>query len=66
MQKINSQQASRLFVFKHDNWLTKKEAMPITAVWQKWRFSASYDSFVGKQKVALRIKFSGGRQFRAS
>jgi len=30
-----------------------------TAVWQKWRFSASYDSFVGQQTVVLRINICG-------
>lgn len=33
----------------------RKKNERITAVWQKWRFSASYDSFVGKQTVVLRI-----------
>jgi len=31
------------------------EGQLITAVWQKWRFSASYDSFVGNQTVVLRM-----------
>jgi hypothetical protein len=31
--------------------------MPVTAVWQKWLWSASYDSFVGKQTVVLRSTF---------
>jgi hypothetical protein len=35
------------------------EGQLITAVWQKWRFSASYDSFVGKQTVVLRINICG-------
>ena len=35
------------------------EGQLITAVWQKWRFSASCDSFVGKQTVVLRIKICG-------
>ena len=30
-----------------------------TAVWQKWRFSASYDSFVVNQTFVLRMKFCG-------
>jgi hypothetical protein len=33
------------------------ERQLVTAVWQKWRFSASYDSFVGKQTLVLRLKF---------
>jgi hypothetical protein len=35
------------------------EGQLITAVWQKWRFSASYDSFVGQQTVVLRINICG-------
>jgi hypothetical protein len=31
----------------------------LTAVLQKWRCSASYDSFVGNQSSVLRLKFSG-------
>lgn len=30
-----------------------------TAVLQKWRCSASYDSEVGNQNLVLRLKFSG-------
>ena len=30
-----------------------------TAPTRNWRFSASYDSFVGKQTVVLRMKFCG-------
>ncbi len=37
----------------------KQERQPITAVWQKWRFSASYDSFVVQQTVVLRINICG-------
>lgn len=33
------------------------ERQLVTAVWQKWRCSASYDSFVGKQTLVLRLKF---------
>ena len=36
-----------------DRW--PKEAQQVTRVWQKWRFSASYDTFVGNQILALRI-----------
>jgi hypothetical protein len=42
-------------VVTHD----RQERQPITAVWQKWRFSASYDSFVGKQTAVLRINICG-------
>ncbi len=42
-------------VVTHD----RQERQPITAVWQKWRFSASYDSFVGQQTVVLRINICG-------
>jgi hypothetical protein len=35
------------------------ENQPITAVLQKWRCSASYDSEVVNQKLVLRLKFSG-------
>ena len=31
----------------------------VTAVWKKWRFSASYDSFVVQQTVVLRINVCG-------
>jgi len=31
----------------------------LTAVWQKWRFSASYDSFVVKQTLVLRMNICG-------
>jgi len=31
----------------------------VTAVWQKWRFSASYDSFVVKQTFVLRMNICG-------
>jgi len=34
-----------------------KEILLVTAVWQKWRCSASYDSFVGKQTLVLRLEF---------
>jgi hypothetical protein len=36
---------------------TRDENQPLTAVWQKWRCGASYDSFVGNQTVVLRLKF---------
>jgi len=32
---------------------------PLTAVLQKWRCSASYDSEVVNQNLVLRLKFSG-------
>jgi hypothetical protein len=31
----------------------------LTAVWQKWRLSASYDSFVVEQTVVLRMNICG-------
>ena len=34
-------------------------AQPITAPTRNWRFSASYDSFVVKQTVVLRMKICG-------
>ena len=42
-------------VVTHD----RQERQPITAPTQKWRFSASYDSFVVKQTLVLRMKFCG-------
>jgi hypothetical protein len=38
--------------------LTLNTKLVLTGVWQKWRCSASYDSFVGKQTLLLRLKFS--------
>ena len=38
--------------------LTTEHQLP-TAVLQKWRFSASYDSEVVNQNLVLRLKFSG-------
>jgi hypothetical protein len=35
------------------------ERQLVTAVLQKWRCSASYDSEVGNQNLVLRFKFSG-------
>ena len=35
------------------------EGQLITAVWQKWRFSASYGSFVVQQTFVLRINICG-------
>jgi len=40
----------------------RQERQHLTAVWQKWRFSASYDSFVGQQTVVLRINICGGNR----
>ena len=37
----------------------EKNTEAITAVLQKWRFSASYDSEVVNQNLVLRLKFSG-------
>ena len=37
----------------------EKNTEAITAVLQKWRFSASYDSEVVNQNLMLRMKFSG-------
>jgi hypothetical protein len=37
----------------------EKNTEAITAVLQKWRFSASYDSEVVNQSSVLRLKFSG-------
>jgi hypothetical protein len=42
-------------VVTHD----RQERQPITAPTRNWRFSASYDSFVGNQTLVLRMKFSG-------
>jgi len=42
-------------VVTHD----RQERQPITAPTRNWRFSASYDSFVIKQTLVLRMKFSG-------
>ena len=41
------------------------ERQLVTAVWQNWRFSASYDCFVGKQTLVLRTNFGAeNRQLR--
>ena len=37
----------------------KKEEQQLTAVLQKWRCSASYDSEAVNQNLVLRLKFSG-------
>ena len=42
-------------VVNHD----RQERQPITAVWRNGGFSASYDSFVGKQTLVLRINICG-------
>ena len=42
-------------VVTHD----RQERQPITAVWRNGGFSASYDSFVVKQTVVLRINICG-------
>jgi hypothetical protein len=36
-----------------------RKPQPLTAVLQKWRYSASYDSEVVNQNFVLRMKFSG-------
>ena len=36
-----------------------KERKHLTTVWQKWRFSASYDSIVVHQTVVLSMKICG-------
>ena len=41
------------------HYTAQTEGQQVTAVWQKWRFSASYDSFVGEQTVVLRINICG-------
>ena len=38
---------------------TEKKGKVLTAVLQKWRCSASYDSEVVNQNLVLRLKFSG-------
>ena len=38
------------------------ERQLVTAVWQKWRCSASYDSFVGNQTLVLRLKFGANNR----
>jgi hypothetical protein len=57
------QKSTRQFVVTDDKemvvTLDRQERQPITAVWQKWRFSASYDSFVVKQTLVLRINICG-------
>ena len=42
-----------------DKLTDEKNTEAITAVLQKWRFSASYDSEVVNQNLVLRLKFSG-------
>ena len=42
-------------VVTHD----RKERQPITAPTKNWRFSASYDSFVGNQTFLLRMNICG-------
>ncbi|MBX3164747.1 MAG: hypothetical protein KF900_09715 [Bacteroidetes bacterium] len=39
--------------------MLKKKYERITAPTQKWQFSASYDSFVVKQTLVIRMKLSG-------
>jgi len=47
------------YVFANADGRTKKNTERTTAVLQKWRFSASYDSFVVGSSSVLRLKFSG-------
>jgi hypothetical protein len=42
-------------VVTHD----RQERQPITAVWRNGGCSASYDSFVGKQTLVLRMNICG-------
>jgi hypothetical protein len=45
----------------NDNGLQTRwtERQHLTAVWQKWRFSASYDSFVVEQTLVLLMNICG-------
>jgi hypothetical protein len=49
-QKLNNDNGLRTRITEHQ--------LP-TAVLQKWRFSATYDSEVGNQSLVLRLKFCG-------
>lgn len=51
-EQINS---TLTMVYRHGG----QERQHTTAVLQKWRFSASYDSEVVNQNLVLRLKFSG-------
>jgi hypothetical protein len=42
---------------------TEKKGEGITAVLQKWRCSAPYDSEVGNQILMLRLKFCGENRY---
>jgi hypothetical protein len=53
--KKMTQTDEMIMVVTHDS----QERQPITAVWQKWRFSASYDSFVVNQTFVLRMNICG-------
>jgi hypothetical protein len=39
--------------------LKQNKKLPLTAVWRNGVFSASYDSFEGKQTLVLRINICG-------
>ena len=45
-----------------DKPMDEKNTEAITAVLQKWRFSASYDSEVVNQNLVLRMKFCGEKR----
>lgn len=48
-------------VYRHGG----QERQQLTAVWRNGGFSASYDSFVGKQTLVLRMNFGAeNRQLR--
>ncbi len=47
------------YVFANADRRPKKNTERTTAVLQKWRCSASYDSEVVNQNLVLRMKFSG-------
>ena len=42
-----------------DKQTIRTEGQQLTAVWRNGGFSASYDSFVGKQTLVLRINICG-------
>jgi hypothetical protein len=54
--KPTHQDSNKMDRQQHD----RKEGQHLTAVWRNGGFSASYDSFVGKQTLVLRINICGG------
>ncbi len=50
-----TENSTTTMVYKHGG----QERQQLTAVWRNGGFSASYDSFVGKQTVVLRINICG-------